>query len=112
MIGNQGRNRQRDLVAADLTEGQFGTGTTSPQSTDTALETAVTGTNKTLSVTKADKQIAISHNLTNTEGNGNTLSEYVITMNTGSTLLTRDLIAGTTKNASKNFQTTVLIFFE
>tara|TARA_Y100000310_G_scaffold118525_1_gene117409 strand:- start:7067 stop:7405 length:339 start_codon:yes stop_codon:yes gene_type:complete len=112
MLVDQARNRVRDLIASDIYEGQFGTGTTAPQPTDTALETAVTGTNSSLSTTKFDKQLIFTHSLANTEGNGNTMTEFALTMNSGSTLLTRDIVDGTPKDITKSFQTSILIFVE
>lgn len=111
MIPDDGANRIRDLVDSDLNEGQVGTGDTAPLLTDTALENATSGTNKSLTTTKTDRQISVSYTLPSTDGNGNTFSEYGIDFNSGNTLLNRVIYNSISKTANESLTHITRFFF-
>ena len=74
---NEGLNKIRDLINADIDKGQLGTGTTASTPTDTALETPDASTLLTLSSqTVADKMIKFIYTLPNTGGTTTTYSEF------------------------------------
>lgn len=107
-----GKNRIRDLINSDLNNGQWGTGVTAALPSDTGLETAVAATSKAVTSTTADKQITIDHNLPSTDGNGSTLSEFVINLNAGTDFLSRIVITGLAKQSTEQWQTTTILFIE
>jgi len=109
---DDGKNRIRDLLADDLDKGQWGTGTTPVADSDTGLETAVSATNLALTTSKTDKQILMDHNLNNATGNGNSLTEFGITLNSGTDFLSRVVIDGLTKQNTEQWQTTTIVFIE
>lgn len=108
MIVDDGKNRIKDLIDADLYQGQWGTGTTPALATDTSVEDGVAST--LLSVTKSitDKQIIIDHNITKGTAVGEVMGNYGITMNTGTDFFQHINITPITKNSSVQWQTTVI----
>ena len=74
---DEGLNRVRDLINADIDKGQLGTGTTASAPTDTGLETADASTLLALtSQTTADKMIKFTYTLPNTGGTTTTYTEF------------------------------------
>ncbi len=74
---NEGLNKIRDLINADIDKGQLGTGTTASAPTDTGLETADATTLLALtSQTTADKMIKFIYTLPNTGGTTTTYTEF------------------------------------
>ena len=82
VVTNTGKNRIRDLLAADIINARVGTGTTSATTTDTDLETEIVGSDKTPTVTTSNKTLSISTTWLSTEVNGNTISESCVDTNT------------------------------
>jgi len=76
VLTTQGKNFIRDLIDADISQGQLGTDNTAPNATDTGLISPVAATLKTVTTTTADKQINIEYSLATTDGNGNTYQEF------------------------------------
>jgi len=112
MILNEGLNQVKDLVNADLSKGQAGTGTTLPTPADTALETADTDTLATLtSTTVNDLQITTQYDIDSLTGNGNTLTEQEIQFTDGESF-TRNVHAGISKSNSIEVQYLNTIYFE
>ena len=109
---NDGKNRIRDLIDSDLNNGQWGTGTTAATPDDTGLETPVAATAKAVTTTLTDKQITIDHNLPSTDGNGNTLSEFIIDQNSGTDTLLRNVVTGLSKESTEQWQTSIILFID
>lgn len=109
---NDGKNRIRDLINADLNNGQWGTGTTAATPDDTALETPVAATAIAVTTALTDKQITIDYNLPSTLGNGSTLSEFMIDLNSGTDKLNHVVVPGLDKEATEQWQTSVILFIE
>lgn len=82
MIPRNGKNRIRDLIANDITSGEHGTDSTAPSTANTDLGAGVSGTSATPTVTKSDQTIHIRHLTPTTAGNGSSLYEYGVFMNT------------------------------
>ena len=109
VILNDGKNRVRDLIDADKYQGQVGTSGTDADASDTGLGAAVAGTNKALTSSTANKQVVLDYNLLSTEGNGNTLKEYVTTLNSGTDFLTRITFPNIVKSSSIEIQISTVI---
>ena len=74
---NEGLNKIRDLVYADIDKGQLGEGGTASTPTDTSLETADATTLLVLDTfTKSDKLIKFSYILPSTGGTSTTYKEF------------------------------------
>lgn len=86
VILNEGKNKIRDLIGGALNDGQVGTGSTSVTVSDTGLETPLAGTDNPLTITYGNKIVNTRYTLLSTEGNGNTLYEYVARFTTGEEL--------------------------
>ena len=82
----EGLNKIRDLINTNLTKGQNGTGTSTANSEDTGLETAVGATLKTLTNNVSDRLLTTSHSLNTTEGNGLSFTEFENQFSTGESL--------------------------
>lgn len=89
VVTNTGKNRIRDLVSNDIYETTLGTGTTSADVGDTALQTPDATTTATPDQTSGNKLINSKHILLSTIGNGNTYAEIGIFVNNGTVLLSR-----------------------
>lgn len=109
---NNGKNRIRDQIVTDLEEGQVGTGTTAETPDDTGLETPLASTNFSLTTTKTDKQVSLDYVLPSTSGNGNTLTEYAITVNGGATGLTHTVFEGLAKQNTEEWQIITILTIE
>jgi hypothetical protein len=75
MITDEGLNRIRDMVSADITSMELGTGTTAVTAADTDLETADANSIKTITKLSTDKQIKFDYTLNSTEGSTGTYTE-------------------------------------
>ena len=75
-IFNQGFNKFRDLHHDDIDTGILGTDGTAFAATQTALQTAVSATEKTVIKTKSDKSNQFRHRLDSSTGTGNTYREF------------------------------------
>lgn len=112
MILQNGKNRTRDLINTDLTNGLWGTGTTAVTESDTALTTAVSATSASVNTSKTDKQILIDHTVDANTANGSTLSEILVEMNSASNPLMMVVLSGLTKLSTEQWTTTLGIFIE
>ena len=75
MITDEGLNRIRDMVSADITSMELGTGTTAVTAADTDLESADTDSIKTVTKLSTDKQIKFDYTLASTEGTTGSYTE-------------------------------------
>lgn len=100
-------NQFKDLVD----EGQWGTGTTTPAVSDSDLETATSGTDKTLITGSSGSTSQFTHELTSADGNGSDLTEYVLRFVNGDCLM--HVVGGAiSKNNTFDLTTLVNINFE
>ena len=99
----------RDDIASTMTYAQWGNGTTLESSTDTSLESPQSATQKTISVTVAGNSINTVHELTSTQGNENSLTEFELSQGTP-TSLTRKTNVAVEKTSNKQLTTTTTIF--
>jgi len=83
VITTEGLNTAAEKMAALITVGQWGTGTSNPSITDTALETPVAATSLALSSTVVGNTIQFTHIVNTSTGNGNVLTEYELSYATG-----------------------------
>ena len=109
---NGGLNRVRDLFTTDLFKAQAGTGTNAPTANDTALQTAVAATLLTVSSSKADKAVQVTHTINPGIADSSALSEQEIQTNSGSTEFNRITHTALTKGANDQFNYITTIFFE
>ena len=107
-IVDVGKNRVRDLLNADFSTGEVGTGTTPVLFSDTDLETPVAGTQNVVSTAVTDKQITVDYILPATEGNGSDVSEFGMWVNSDGALLSRYVFSGLTKESTEEWQFTVI----
>jgi len=87
MIIKEGINKIRDLLNTNLTKGQNGTGTTTVSEEDSGLDVAIGSTLKTLTTNLGDKVITTTHQLTTTDANDLSLTEFENQFSTGETLI-------------------------
>lgn len=85
-ILNEGIEKIRNLINANLTKAQNGTGTTTVNPDDTGLETAVGATLKTTTNNTSKGLLTTTHTLTTTDANGITLTEFENQFSTGESL--------------------------
>ena len=111
-VVDDGKNRIRDLISDDIHKGQWGTGTTPVTAADTAVEDGVTATLLAVTQSKTDRQIIMDHNLGKLVANGESLGNFVITMNSGTDLLLREAVTSFTKQNTEQWQTSVVLFIE
>ena len=98
-ISDAGINRIVTLTVADIDDGRAGTGTTLPTEADTDLETAVAATEADVTVTSVDKGFSVTHVILSTAGNGSSLTEWQIRMNSEATQLNRVVTAAVVKTS-------------
>lgn len=79
IILNQGINKIRDYIYDKLNEGQLGSDGTAVTTSDTGLGSAISGTLKTLTLTKNDKSLKIEYITNAGDGSGSSAREFVIT---------------------------------
>jgi len=78
---DNGLNRVRDLLAADITKGQAGTNNTTPSETDTGLFAPISATNSVIDIATADRLINVSHLIGSLIANGQNLKEHEFRVN-------------------------------
>ena len=78
VILNQGLDTLTEQIAPLFSKGQWGTGTTIPDVTDTDLETAVAATLLATTSTTSGTSVQLTHELSSTLGNGSALTEFSI----------------------------------
>jgi hypothetical protein len=108
----EGKNKIRDLIDADIDNGQLGTGTTAETEADTGLETAVGATEIAVTTTTASKQLQIDYNLSSTIGNGSTYSEYEFQSTEAAVSYNRITFFGIAKTSSEEFQISTILDIE
>lgn len=104
VLTNDALTKVVNLIGAELSTGEWGTGTSTPSVTDSDLETPTAGTSFSLTKTVSGPTIQMTHTLPSTSGNGNTLTEYGNKFS-DSTLLNRVLIGGIVKTSSIEINT-------
>ena len=110
---DEGLNRIRDLVSADLYAGVAGTGTTAISFTETELVTPIASAEDTsLIISPSTRTLTITHYIPTTSANGNELTEWGIESNSGNTLISRSLTAPVSKTASIEINRVTLIYFD
>ena len=109
MLINEGKNRVRDLIVADLTNGELGTDGTGASASDTGLIAPVAATIVALSITTADKQLIADYSLSSTTGNGNTYKEYELQLSAASTSLNRSTFYDVPKDSTEEMQISTIV---
>jgi len=99
VVLDEGIEKIAEIIEPELTQGQWGTGTTSPTETDTGLETPVAATKLTTTSTLSGTTIEQTHTLPSTAANGNTLTEFS-SLFSDDTNLDRTVGGGISKTAS------------
>lgn len=106
VVTNDGKNRIRDLLSADVNTAKLGTTNTAPTVGDTDLAAVDTNTAATPTQTTGNKIINSKHVLVSTIGNGTTYREFGVFINSGSTMLSRVAIPDFNKTANLELHTT------
>ena len=99
VIPTTGLNEFRDQCSAVMDNGQAGTDSTSPLSTDTALIAPVAATLLPITTTSGTTSVQTSHIIVSTVATGNTFREWSIEK-TDTTLLSRAVTAGVTHTST------------
>lgn len=94
-IVNQGLTIFRDACKAECVNGEAGTGTGTPASTQTGLEAGVSATNAALSITNGTYAWQTSHFIGSATGTGNTYAEWSIE-DASNQMISRAVTAGVT----------------
>ena len=93
MITNNGLNIARTALSDEVDTGIAGTGTATPIATDTALESPVSATEDTASITLGTRAFQVSHTILSTTATGNSFTEWGI-LDASDTLISRAVTAG------------------
>lgn len=107
---NAGKNKVRDLVDTELLYGEFGSGTTTPAFTDTALVSSLTGGSFVVTTQLADKQIIVDTNLPATALQGSTAAEFGVF--TDDTMLARVTFASLVHESTEQWQFSTRLFVD
>jgi hypothetical protein len=99
VVLREGLNEIVALMAADITEGDWGTGTATELTTDAGLQAEVAGIEQTAIITTGEQTIQVTAVLPSTAGTGNVISEHVIRFSSGNEL-SRTTFSGITKTES------------
>ena len=112
-ILQEGLDRIRDLLDADITHAQAGTGTQIPAQTDSGLFNEVTSTKKVVTKTKTTSPatIAFTHVITTSEGNDNDLTEWELRLNSETESFNRTVTAHISKKANQQITRLVVVEF-
>lgn len=78
VMTNEGLNRIRDLISADMTKGTLGTSGTAASVSDTGLGTADAATEENLTSSTQDQLIQKDYALASTDGTNGTYREFKI----------------------------------
>ena len=113
MIPDVALNRIRDLISDDIYSAVYGTSQQIVSITDTDLIAELAGTEDTSPV-KNDtfKTTTVTSQLLSTDGNGYTFYEWGLKMNSGSTLLTRQITAGVPKTSNVEINRITTIYYD
>lgn len=112
VILNTGLNAIRDLVAEAIDKGEMGTNGTAAVATDTGLGTADSSTIKSITKTKADKQITYSYFLATTEGTNPGTYKEIVLYDNGTANYDRIVIPSINKTTSKSISVVKRHFFK
>jgi hypothetical protein len=100
VVPTVGLTQFASAMSDEATQGQAGTGTTSPALGDTALETPLAATKLALdSSTPSSNTFQTSHTIDSTTATGNTFTEWAV-LAADDTLLSRAVTAGVTHTSS------------
>lgn len=110
MITDEGLKRLAELNASDITQGQWGTGTAIPTTSDTSLGSAIPDTLLSLSATSSGNSAQFTHDVTSTQGNGYDLVEFELQFGNGDSL-NRTLGGAISKTNSFEISTIVTVSF-
>lgn len=105
VIQNDGNNRVRDIVGADISSVVLGTDGTSATKADGALGAEVSATSKTPTISYTNQKISLRHTLLTSEGNGNVFKEIGVKMNGDAVLLDRLVIPDFEKTSANELVT-------
>lgn len=108
VISNTAKNRIRDLIHDDIGVGEMGTGTNVPLESDTGLQTPISASRATVTKSKSDRTVSITHTLNSATGNGNTFSEFGVFLNSDADMLNRVVFPGIAKTNAFELSTTVV----
>jgi|3_EtaG_2_1085321.scaffolds.fasta_scaffold04199_2 hypothetical protein len=110
VLTTQGKNLIRDLIDADLSQGELGTDNSAPSETDTGLGTPIAATIKSLTTATTDKQISMEYTLDSVTGNGNTYTEFENQVAGGG--INRVTFAGIAKNSAMELNVVTVLFIK
>lgn len=102
MITNNGYSTIASQIATLFTHGEVGSGNTTPQPTDTTLETPISGTLKALDSSQSNnKVITTIYTLDTATGNGSTIKEFGLeNVGTTTTLISRYIFPSINKTSN------------
>lgn len=103
-----GLNKAANVLSADITQGQWGSGTDIPLVTDTALTTPIAATLGTTSNVISNNTIQLVHTVDSTTANGVDFSEYCLKY-TDNTLVNK--VLGATFSKTATFEVTTITSF-
>jgi len=112
MMLTEGLNRVRDLFNTNTDKGQFGTGSTAEAYTDGSLSSAVAATQKSTTSTTVSQFLVKTMEITSTEGNSNTLQEFVLQKSSTGDTINRVTFTGLAKTNLFNARINVRYFFK
>lgn len=93
VIPTVGLNEFRDACVSTVDTGIAGTGTNTPSSADTALQTPVAATELVANTTTSTSSFQTTHTIPSTVATGNLFTEWGV-LTTGNVLLSRAITAG------------------
>lgn len=108
VVTNNGKNRIRDLLSADISSAELGTDSTAPTTGDTALVAADSSTNAVPTQTSGNKIVNSKHVLVSTIGNGTAYKEFGVYMNSDAVLLSRVVFPTFNKTSNLELHTTTV----
>jgi len=108
-VVNDGKNRIRDLLSADINISALGTSATAETVGDTDLGAEVVASQATPTQTVGNKIVNSKHILLSTVGNGTTFKEFGVYVNGGATLFNRVTFPDFAKTVSLELHSTTVI---
>jgi len=99
MILDEGLEELANQFQSLITKGQWGTGTTTPDSSDTGLESPISATLLSVDTGNSGSSTQITHTTPSTVGNGNTFTEFELQFANGDSF-NRSLGGGFSKTSS------------
>lgn len=83
VVLNEGLERLAVNFASDITNGQWGSGTTLPTTSDTGLETAIGASLLAVTASSSGTQAQFNHEVDSVTANGNTFAEFELQFSNG-----------------------------